>query len=283
MTPRMSSSRTRVYFCSSSLTSVPPYLLTSTRSPTFTSKGWILPSSSFLPVPRAMTSASWGFSLAESGMMMPPRTCSLSSRCLTRTRSPIGLILTLAIWILGWRMNRARGRLAPRGGLFLGLFVVDDLEVGVDNVSLLLGLGLGLGARAGALGSLARGLRSRLGFGVELGARLAEALEGRLHPVRIVALQGLLGVGQDRLDLRLPLGRQLVARFLHGLLKLVNGGVELVPGLHGLAALLVLCRVQLGLLGHLLDLVLGEPRGALDSDLLVLAGSEVLSRDMQDT
>ena len=39
MTPRMSSSRTRVYFCSSSFTSVPPYLLTRTRSPTFTSKG----------------------------------------------------------------------------------------------------------------------------------------------------------------------------------------------------------------------------------------------------
>jgi len=34
---------------------------------------------------RAMTSASWGFSLALSGMMMPPRTCSLSSRCLTRS------------------------------------------------------------------------------------------------------------------------------------------------------------------------------------------------------
>ena len=33
MTPRMSSSRTSVYFCSSSFTSVPPYLLTRTRSP----------------------------------------------------------------------------------------------------------------------------------------------------------------------------------------------------------------------------------------------------------
>src|SRR5205085_11280875 len=61
MTPRISSSRTRAYFLSSSRTSVPPYLLIRTRSPTLTSKGWILPSSFFLPVSRAITLASWGF------------------------------------------------------------------------------------------------------------------------------------------------------------------------------------------------------------------------------
>src|ERR1017187_7811895 len=186
MTPRMSSSRTRVYFCSSSLTSVPPYLLTRTRSPTFTSKGWILPSSSFLPVPSAMTSASCGFSLALSGMMMPPRTCSLSSRCLTRTRSPMGLILTLAILVLVWVEDGigALGRPASGNRLLLALFVVDDLEVGVDHVGLLLGLGLGARVLGPALGAWpARGLgrlRSRLGLGVELGSRLAEALEGGL-------------------------------------------------------------------------------------------------------
>ena len=40
--------------------------------------------------------------------------------------------------------------------------------------------------------------------------------------------------------------------------------------------------LQLGLLGHLLDLFLGEAGRALDGDLLVLAGAEVLGGDVQD-
>ena len=61
----------------STLISVPPYLLTRTLSPFLTSKAILLPSSSVLPVPKAKTLASVGFSLAESGMMIPPSDCSL--------------------------------------------------------------------------------------------------------------------------------------------------------------------------------------------------------------
>src|ERR1700749_472386 len=50
------------------LTSVPPYLLYSTTSPTSTSTGTRLaPASSKRPGPTARTSPSWGFSLAVSG------------------------------------------------------------------------------------------------------------------------------------------------------------------------------------------------------------------------
>jgi hypothetical protein len=45
------------------------------------------PSSLDLPLPTAMTSPCWGFSLAESGMMMPPRMLSPSSTRRTRMRS----------------------------------------------------------------------------------------------------------------------------------------------------------------------------------------------------
>ena len=47
----MSSALRILYSLPSSLISVPPYLLTSTRSPTLTSNGTFLPSSSVLPVP----------------------------------------------------------------------------------------------------------------------------------------------------------------------------------------------------------------------------------------
>ena len=54
------------------LTSVPDHLPNSTRSPALTSSGISLPLSSRAPGPTAMTSPSCGFSLAVSGMMMPP-------------------------------------------------------------------------------------------------------------------------------------------------------------------------------------------------------------------
>ena len=117
---------------------------------------------------------------------------------------------------------------------------------------------------------------------MELGARLAEAVEGVLHPCRVVALKGLLRVGERPLHLRLLLGRHLVARVLERLLKLVDRRVELVADLDGVAALLVVGRIQLGLLCHLVDFVLREARGALDRDLLVLAGAQVLGGHVQD-
>ena len=49
------------------------------RSPALTSSGMRLPSSLVLPLPAAMTLPCCGFSLAESGMMIPPTFCSPSS------------------------------------------------------------------------------------------------------------------------------------------------------------------------------------------------------------
>jgi hypothetical protein len=69
------------------LTSVPDHLPNSTRSPTLTSMGMSLPVSSRPPGPTAMTSPWEGFSLAVSGMMMPPAVFSSASMRLTTTRS----------------------------------------------------------------------------------------------------------------------------------------------------------------------------------------------------
>jgi hypothetical protein len=69
------------------LTSVPDHLPNSTRSPTLTSIGISLPASSRPPGPTAMTWPWEGFSLAVSGMMMPPVVFSSASMRLTTTRS----------------------------------------------------------------------------------------------------------------------------------------------------------------------------------------------------
>ena len=117
--------------------------------------------------------------------------------------------------------NGAR-RIAPAPEIALApyffFFVVDDLEVGVDDVGLLLGLGRGLRAALRGLGRL-RGrvggpgrLLGGLDVGVELAAGLGEALEGGLHLVAVVGLKGLLRLGEDALDLGLLVGGQLVAR-----------------------------------------------------------------------
>ena len=68
----MSSSRSSMYFSPLRVTSVPPYLEIKTLSPTFTSNEERFPSSRVRPNPTATTVASCDFSLAESGIMMPP-------------------------------------------------------------------------------------------------------------------------------------------------------------------------------------------------------------------
>src|SRR5580658_842214 len=78
------------------LTSVPPYLLYSTMSPTLTSMGTRLePASSKRPGPTARTSPSWGFSLAVSGITSPDAVVCSASSGLTTIRSSSGLITTL--------------------------------------------------------------------------------------------------------------------------------------------------------------------------------------------
>src|SRR5215218_8201706 len=97
----MSSLLRILYSLPSSLISVPPYLLTSTRSPFLTSNGTFLPFSSVFPVPSATTTLSIGFSFAVSGMIMPPFFCSFSSAGSTRTRSPRGFRFNAAIVLFG--------------------------------------------------------------------------------------------------------------------------------------------------------------------------------------
>jgi len=90
MTPRMSSSRRIRCSSPSSLISLPVYLPKRTRSPFLTSGGTTLPSSR-RPGPTAVTRPSWGFSLAVSGMMIPPvLRSSRSSIRFTITRSNSG-------------------------------------------------------------------------------------------------------------------------------------------------------------------------------------------------
>src|SRR5437763_1272042 len=118
MMPRMSSSRMIRYDSSSILISVPPYFEISTLSPFFTVKSTFFPLSSILPVPKATTFPSCGFSLAVSGIMIPPFFTSCSSSGCTSTRSPRGLTLTAAIGfrlLLGWfglgrQPRKLRGR-----------------------------------------------------------------------------------------------------------------------------------------------------------------------------
>src|SRR5580765_2937435 len=95
MTARTSSSRMMRNSSPSSLISWPEYFPNRMRSPDLTSSGTRLPSSFDLPFPAAMTLPCWGFSLAESGMMIPPIFCSPSSMRETMMRSCNGLTFML--------------------------------------------------------------------------------------------------------------------------------------------------------------------------------------------
>src|SRR6266851_6331386 len=96
-TPMMSDSFMIRSSSPSSLTSVPDHLPNNTRSPTLRSIGISLPDSSRPPGPTAVISPCEGFSLALSGMMMPPLVFSSASIRLTTTRSCSGRNWDLAM------------------------------------------------------------------------------------------------------------------------------------------------------------------------------------------
>src|SRR4029079_11360671 len=106
---RTSSSRRIRYSWPSILMSVPAYFPKRTRSPAFTSRGTLLPLSRILPLPTAMTSPSCGFSLAVSGMMIPPLTVSFSSTRRTSRRSCSGRTLLPKSGLLSVRSLRFVG------------------------------------------------------------------------------------------------------------------------------------------------------------------------------
>src|ERR1700709_2749403 len=113
-TPMMSDSFMIRSSSPSSLISVPDHLPNSTLSPVLISIGISLPASSHPPGPTATTSPCDGFSLALSGMMMPPLVFSSGSMRLTTTRSCSGRNLVLAMRVpFGFRL---RPQFAVQGG-----------------------------------------------------------------------------------------------------------------------------------------------------------------------
>src|ERR1017187_4343663 len=117
--PRTSSSRMIRNSSPSILISVPEYLPKRTLSPALTSSGKTLPSSLDLPLPTEMTWPSWGFSLALSGMMIPPRIVSPSSRRRTRMRSWRGVnVVVTDVDAIASLLLHTRAGLSPVCGLF---------------------------------------------------------------------------------------------------------------------------------------------------------------------
>src|SRR5688500_3747051 len=143
----------------------------------------------------------------------------------------------------------------------LALFLVLDLGVlGIDHVAVVLLARVGRGLLAASrllllrlllrllflvdlLGELVRGLRQRLGLG----------LDGGL----VVALHRLFGVLERGLDLRLLVGTGLVPVLLQRLPYRVHHMVALVARFDQLVRLAVFLRVFFRVLDHALDLVLG--------------------------
>src|ERR1035437_4425617 len=231
----MSSEDKILYSLPSILISVPPYLLTSTRSPFLTSNGIFFPSSLVLPVPRAMMMPSCGFSLAVSGMMMPPFLVSFSSTGSTRMRSPIGLMFSAIVCFpCCWFVNRDQLPPHPRWEkLFL---LVHNFRVNHAFV-LLFVVGLRLAAfrlrlRAGLSSFSLRLCRSRL---VKLGGNrlpdfvqlFARCFQGR----GVRAFERFLHVRNGLLYLGLVVAGNLVGVVLEHLFGAIHRAVRLVARL----------------------------------------------------
>ena len=109
-----------------------------------------------------------------------------------------------------------------------------------------------------------------------------QVFHGGLLLIGVAAFEVFLGVHQGGLDLGLHVSGEFIAAFLEGLFEPVDTAVELVAGLDALLALLVLVSMELGVLGHLLDLFLGQTGGTLNGDLLLFTGAEVLGGHVKD-
>src|SRR5579863_4865816 len=119
MMPRTSSSRMIRNSSPSILISVAEYLPKRILSPAFTSRGNTLPSSLDLPLPTETTSPSWGFSFALSGIMMPPRMVSPSSKRRTRIRSWSGVkVVVTDVAAIALLLLHTRTNIAGRGLVF---------------------------------------------------------------------------------------------------------------------------------------------------------------------
>src|ERR1035438_3199046 len=121
------------------------------------------------------------------------------------------------------------------------LVFVDNLKICIHNV-------------VGALRWRCRIWRSLSVTGwllVHLGGQFGQPLGRVLHAVGVVAFQVLFGRAQDIPNLSLLVGGKitLADRFF----SLIDGGIQLVLGLHDFFAFGVFSGVQLRLLGHFFD------------------------------
>src|SRR5580693_2133646 len=158
-------------------------------------------------------------------------------------------------------------------------------DLGLDDIVVGRGLRAVL-ARAVRAGLLGLSLLSGLGLGVDGGAHLLADLRGplggRADGVGVVALQGLLDLGQRLADLGLDVVRHLVLVLAEELLGAVDQRVGLVADLGLFAALAVLFGVLLRVPDHLLDVFLGQRGPAGDLDRLLLARAQVLGGHVHD-
>src|SRR5258708_15577456 len=168
------------------------------------------------------------------------------------------------------------------------LFLVDLLEIGVNDLVVVTRMRSAV--RPGARPTGARIMRPALPGSLrrlvhrfaELHRDLTQCFGLSLDVLDVVAADDILQ-RLDRLPHRLLLAvRRLIAGFGQRLLGRVDQPVGLVLGFDQRAPLLVLLGVRFGVLDHLLDVGVAEPARGLDADLLLLAGSLVLGRDLDD-
>src|SRR5438876_5780991 len=298
----MSSEFKILYSLPFNLTSVPPYLLISTRSPFLTSNGTFLPLSSVLPVPSAMMRPSVGFSFAVSGMMMPPFLTSFSSTGSTSTRSPSGFRLTdIRSVSFCWFDFHCRIK-SPRtrGGKMMNYCPVHPLvredrllllihDFGVDDWAIVLFARIGfarVGLRLAAWTCLA-GLRFLGSRFVEFGRYglpgLVELLAGGFDGGGGAALERVFGFANRFFNPGFIVAREFVRIVLEHLLGAIHRIVRLVAGFNFLALLAVLLGMGFCVFAHLLDFFLRQSAAGRDGDLLLLAGAKVFRAHVQNT
>src|SRR5215467_14054295 len=103
-------------------------------------------------------------------------------------------------------------------------------------------------------------------------ARLCKLVGGGVEFVGVVFTHRFLGFLDRRLDIfRLGIA-DLRAMLFESLLHVVDHGVGTVASFNLVALLAVLGAVRFGVLGHLIDLIFGQPRRRGDGDLLFVVG-----------
>src|SRR5205823_8062683 len=270
-----------------------------TLSPFLTVKSTFLPLSSILPVPRATTLPSCGFSFAVSGIMIPPFFVSVSSIGCTSTRSPSGLTLTDAIvsfstplftWVVAGSSSGVY-ELQPTNSLLFLLVFVNYFKLCIDDVAIAAtspGAFFSPLARLRFRAWLWSGLRARPGrrlfvkFSADFLELVLQIVVGSFHRFGVVLFDCFAHRGDGVFHLLLLVAGNLVAEFLQLLLALISKVIGVVLDLDRFLRLLVLLGVGFGFALHLLDLFFRKSGAAGDGNLLFLAGAQILRRYMQN-